>query len=70
MFVVGLLPAEGHVADLAELDALRIAWHASKFGLLTVPEIDFNFFFLERVNSFRDSARYSNNCLLSEMLNF
>ncbi len=45
MFVVGLLPAERHVADLAELDPLRIAGHASKFGLLSVPEIDFNFFF-------------------------
>ena len=45
MFVVGLLPAEGHVADLAELDPLRIAGHASKFGLLSVPEIDFNIFF-------------------------
>jgi hypothetical protein len=49
VFVVGLLPAEGHVADLAELDPLRIAGHASKFGLLTVPEIDFNNFFGTRL---------------------
>ncbi len=56
MFVVGLLPAEGHVADLAELDPFRIAGHASKFGLLAVPEINLTFF-LERVYSFWESVR-------------
>ncbi len=45
VFVVGFLPAEGHVADLAELDAFRIAGHASKFGLLPVSEINLTFFF-------------------------
>jgi hypothetical protein len=51
VFVVGLLPAEGHVADLAELDPLRIAGHASKFGLLSVPEIGFNIFLNESLVS-------------------
>ena len=36
VFVVGLFPDEGHVADLAELHSLRIAWHSSQLCLLAV----------------------------------